>query len=79
MASYNSEIQKAWNNAKPCFCKDKDCGLNAHRLCVSCNKKMLYGSNSTNLTQINSKYAWKINLNNKKVNECMHVNCIIKK
>jgi len=79
MASYGSDIQKTWNKAKLCFCKDKDCGPNAHRLCSLCNKKMLYGSNSTNLTQINSRYAWKIEVGAKNINQCMHLNCIMKK
>ena len=55
---YSTKTKKVWEKAPECSCGHEDCNPKNHRLCGKCGGLILYGSHSSEQTQMHSKYAW---------------------
>ena len=57
---YGPKVNRVWNRALRCHCGQADCTAKNHRLCNLCHEPILYGSHSSELTQVHSKFVWHV-------------------
>lgn len=82
--AYKTNTERIWQQASKCDCGKQDCNERNHRICVRCNKKMLYGSHFSIEKLNNSEFAWNVDLivpksegGNTKLNNliAVHIKC----